>query len=345
MYGKSYKNRRTNRGRTYRAGGRTGRSMVKRAYAPKRTSYGRRTVTRSIKRETKYMDDYYNLGQWQGKNINMTGTNGSGSQNWVLGGFMKNTGLTVGRNNTLGTAGSVITQVNDAMPNCLTNIGSGTTANSRIGNVVEPRYISVKGVVCAATTNDVKDPETTFKTDPGDTDVVVERYCRTSVRVMIVRDKSMNEQGFINFTDMFAAPAGYSDGDTDAFLWNRKIETMNRYEILKQGEWTLDQDDPQGSFNWTIGLGGKQIRYNGAVSGKWRNLPGNTGLWNWVPDATAAVPLEGSIVLQGISSDTQSMTNGIYILAVATTVGNGPKMGQSGSPSMMFSTRCGFYDN
>ena len=55
-------------------------------------------------------------------------------------------------------------------------------------------------------------------------------------------------------------------GQGNPFLWNRKVDSIARYEIMKEYEFELDQDDPQASFSYTIPLMGKTIRYNGAAS-------------------------------------------------------------------------------
>ena len=133
---------------------------------------------------------------------------------------------------------------------------------------------------------------------------------------------------------------------TNPFLWNRKLDTIGRYEILKQEEFTLDQDDPQQSFSWTVPLKGIRIRFNGASNltrAQWYN--------------TMVVPVSGTSspasymngghtnVSATQNTDTQSMTNGIYILAVAHSGNTGSDTSVNVSPSMIFSTRCGFYDN
>ena len=75
-------------------------------------------------------------------------------------------------------------------------------------------------------------------------------------------------------------------------------------------------------------------------------------VWN-----TTMLPISGTSTpatyIQGANSnvtatqntDTQSMTNGIYILAVAHSGNTGSDTAVTVSPSMIFSTRCGFYDN
>lgn len=340
MYGKSPKYSRTNRGRSTRSGRGSGAGSFKRAYVPKRRTYSghngyNRTMRGGIKRETKYMDDYYNLNAWQ-KRTNAASGVGGGFTNWILGGVLRTEKTEVALTSDQGLIHAPQTV---SLANCLTNVESGTTASTRIGNVVEPRFITVKGVMTASTTTSIKDPETTYNTEAGSGEqTVIERYCRTSIRLMVIRDKSMNEQGFVNFTDMFTPPIT-EDINTSEFMWNRNINTMGRYEILKQAEWTLDQDDPQKCFNWTIGLGGKQIRYNGGTSS--RVVVGGQYQSGWTAGTGTA---QGAIVLGSRSSDAQSMTNGIYIIGVATNISNATNV-EMGSPTIVFSTRCGFYDN
>lgn len=286
-----------------------------------------------LKRETKYIDDHLNLAKWKQKTT-PGATSLGGFTDWILGGTVTKTNRFIAGTST---ATNVYAPMDVAVPNCLSGIGTGTTANTRIGDLVEPRFMTIKGVMTASTTTDLQDPETTDNTEAGTNQgTVIERYCRTSIRVMIIRDRSMNEQGFVDFTDVFEGSGG---GGENAFLWNRKIDTMGRYEILKQSEWTLDQDDPQKSFNWTIGLGGKQIRYNGASTAKYRTDMANpqTG-WTVGGDPTV-----GHIDL-GAYMNAQSMTNGIYILGVATNLSNASTE-EISSPGIMFTTRIGFYDN
>ena len=248
----------------------------------------------------------------------------------------------------LGNVGAVQKKMT---PNCLTNIDSGTTASTRIGNKVEPKYITVKGVRTAGSTTNPKDGETTDNVEAGTTNII-ERYCRTTMRTIVVRDKSMNEKGYVEYSDMYAPPMQTSGGQStmaaaNPFLWNRKLDTIGRYEVLKQVEFTMDQTDPQKAFNWTIPLKGIGIRFNGAGSAS-----------RWGSATNYQAPVTGNMVGPGglgnmaevyvenfNTRDAQSMTNGIYILAVAHTGDTTTTGGDYASPAIMFSTRCGFYDN
>ena len=171
-----------------------------------------------------------------------------------------------------GVEGRVFAKDEQFAPNCLTNIDPGTTASTRIGNMVAPKFLTVKGVVCAATLADVGDAETTDKLEAGSATKVTTRFVRTSVRIMIVRDKSMNEKGYVSYEDVFEPPMQTSMGgagpESNPFLWNRKLNTLGRYEILKSGEFTLDQTDPQKSFTWLVPCGGIPIRFNGNVTAR-----------------------------------------------------------------------------
>ena len=182
-------------------------------------------------------------------------------------------------------------------PNCLTNIDSGTTASTRIGNKVEPKYITIKGVCTAGSTTNPKDNETTDNVEAGTTNSVIARYCRTTMRIIIIRDKSMNEKGYVTYSDVYAPPSQTSAGQAtmaaaNPFLWNRKLDTIGRYEILREAEFTMDQTDPQKAFNWTIPLKGIPIKFNGAgTASHWKgatnytapvtgDMVGTTGLHN-----------------------------------------------------------------
>jgi len=234
-------------------------------------------------------------------------------------------------------------------PNCLTNIESGTTAMTRIGNMVQPRFITLKGVVCAGATNDLTDPETIEKMEPeAIVPTAVTRFVRTSVKIFIVRDKHMNEKGFVEFEDIFQKPIGVAgtDSSMNKFLWNRKIDTLARYQMLKEVEYQLDADDPQKSFTWSIPLKGVAIRYNGAVAVKALGMGIGTG--TVVDPGSKFAAGYNSVNAQGFASsvESQSMTNGVYILAVSHT-SRGPGASDPGNyigPSIVFSSRISFED-
>lgn len=334
---------------TFTSGDSGGNSRKKGGYGKPAAKTYSPTTLRLISREIKYDDDYMNLAEWvkMGQPI-YSNINAAGFVNYVLGGVIK-TGMS-GVPMQLGNGGNpnyVNLGATIQVPNCLTNVNSGTTANTRIGNVIQPRYITIKGVVTASRTNFMDDPETTVNQSGLDTQVVTAqaRFIRTSVKVFIIRDKSMNDKGFVEFNDVFAAPmqsaGGLAAPNQNPFLFNRKIDTIGRYEIVKEFEYQLDQDDPQKSFTHVIALKGKPIRYNGAVSTSMLGSA-NGPLWNPVGETTVGGSAGPQVML---SADAQSMTNGIYILAVShSTVTAINNIDGFSSPQIVMSSRLTFED-
>lgn len=304
-------------------------------YTKSRSLVGQRLA----RREIKYDDDYYSLQRWSKSFVNIA-TNTPGFVNWVLGGMITKTGSNV--QVVVNSAGGGIPMQTYA-PNCLTNIESGTTAYNRIGNLVQPRFITIKGVLSAASTNNPSDAETTFRDETGSDPVtMVGRYMRTSVRIIVLRDKSMNEKGFVEFNDVFERPS--LAGAENPFLWNRKIDTIGRYQILKTMEYDLDQDDPQKTFTWTIPLNGVAIRFNGAATSK-AVLLGPTN--NPLMLNGSSTPVANTSVWMDLasSSDAQSMTNGVYLLAVAHCGFSAASSTENFvSPALTFSSRLTFED-
>nr|QJI53590.1 MAG: capsid protein [Cressdnaviricota sp.] len=338
MYGKR---RYSKKSASSRAGGATRMrrnstyKKVGSAYTKSRSLVGQRLA----RREIKYDDDYYSLQRWT-KNFASVSTNAPGFVNWVLGGMITKSSSDVAV--VVGASGGMV-PVQTYAPNCLTNIESGTTAYNRIGNLVQPRFITIKGVLNAACTNNPGDGETTFRSETGSNPVaMVSRYMRTSVRIIVLRDKSMNEKGYVEYNDVFERPS--VEGAENPYLWNRKIDSIGRYQILKTMEYDLDQDDPQKTFTYTIPLNGVAIRFNGAATSKAVLLgPSNNPLMV----SGGSTPVAGSSIWMDLasSSDAQSMTNGVYLLAVAHCGFSASSNTENFlSPALTFSSRLTFED-
>lgn len=310
---------------------------------------------RLSRREIKYDDDYFNLNSWEASSLNTTALS-VGYMNWILGGVVATSTNVASAVSYPNNPGEYRVKSDDKvmMPNCLTNVTSGTSAKTRIGNLIAPRYITIKGVLNAARTNYANDAETTFKDSPGsDPLTIIPRYLRTSVKMYIIRDKSMNEKGYVTYQDVFEVPDQASSvvggaAASNPFLWNRKVDVMSRYDIVKEFKFELDQDDPQVSFSYTIPLMGKTIRYNGAMQQQYAGYK-NVGVEN--VDATGGlswpVGMAGAQVRAvSFGTEAQSMTNGIYVLAVAHTgVLDALNAGNYISPTVVFSSRLTFEDN
>ncbi|AXH74585.1 MAG: putative capsid protein [Cressdnaviricota sp.] len=307
-----------------------------------------RSVIRRAQGEIKYDDDYYNLNAWLAYGVAVSGLQ-VGFANWVLGGVVSN-GIA-----TIVSGGGVTGYLQEKryVPNCLTNVFSGTSAKTRIGNVITPRYITLRGVINAALTNGPLDPETLGKTEPGSSpETLIQRYLRTSVKLILVRDKNMNEKGYVSYADLFEMPDDNNGlngfAGQNPFVWPRKIDTIGRYQVIRTWEYELDADDPQQSFTHVVNIGGMPIRYNGAASRHYVALQAGMGgvdYAEWMTDAGVVIPGTAGPVSQS-STEVQSMTNGVYLLAVAhTTQPIGGPAPSFTSPSMVFSTRMTFNDN
>lgn len=351
MYGKRRFSRKSSSRRSgFRARRNIGttRMAVARRFKPRG-----RIAKRLNRREIKFDDDYYNLNSWVPSGVVGGGVVG-GFVNFTLGGVVGTSSWTIARTNS----SSLATPLLSYTPNCLTNVASGNTAMTRIGNMIQPRFITLKGVVTGAQTTDPKDAETLGKDEPGANPVtIVPRFLRTSVKIFLIRDKSMNEKGFVEFSDVFQAVTGDGgyNGTPNPFLWNRKVDTISRYEILKEMEYQLDADDPQKSFTWVVPLKGVAIRYNGSATVQSTGISLN----DMVPANVTNPPVQTTPPTPEITPNTgwfgvgfkqsveaQSMTNGVYVLAVSHTSKGGISLDQSrySSPSLIFSSRLTFED-
>lgn len=356
MYGrrKSYRKGGTSTG--YRRSGYSSGSNSLYAKNRGRSKYVKQKVYRRLnKKETKYDDDYYNLNAWT--QFNQTGSlYTAGFTDFVLGGVVKTANVQLtGTNATLNGSSihsAVITKEESYGPNCLTNVDNGTTAFTRIGNVISPKFLTLKGVITAAQTKSGVDPETVAKEIGGvEALTLVPRYCRTSVKIMVVRDKNMNEKGFVEYSDIFAPPTSVTAGMMDQaavnpFIWNRKLDTLGRYEILRSMEWTLDQTDPQKSFTVLVPCMGIPIRFNGSANKalNWNDQTMFTDVMGItsVDSISATTSTAATKAKVKASSDSQSMTNGLYILAVAHC--NSVDTNNMFSPAIVFSSRLSFDD-
>lgn len=340
MYGKRSYGKRTG----YRTGRRIGGyrranrlSVARKKFTP------RGTIARRLNRkELKICDDYYSIAHWKAMGHDASGSRTMGWVNWVLGGMINKVASTMGVQfgNPPTTAGLV--PMERMVPNCISNIDNGTTATTRIGNVVAPRSITLRGVVEACKTTGWADAEATvnqrMNVSPGE---LTFRYIRTSVRIYIIRDKHMNDKGYVEFNDVFQnSTSGIAE--QNPFLWNRKIDTLGRYEIIKTLSFELDQDDPQKAFACVVPLKGIPIRYNGAATAKLVGVNVPVPLMT-----TSSVDIPNSAVngILQLSNDLQSMTNGIYILGVTHTSNtNYVDTNDIMTPSITWSSRLTFYD-
>lgn len=332
----------------------------KTGYIPKRDNERTYTKKRGLAVEKKYDDDYMDVGEWT-RFVKAGVLNAAPSVSFAFGGRIARlinqyAGVLIGQ-------GTNPTDLNEGMieavsmyPNCLTNIESGTTSMTRVGSMVDPEWIRLKGVIAASTIlmTDGTDPETTFnngaKAVPSAADADYEptyRYMRTAIKLMIVRDKHMNEKGYVEYTDLFEPPIGngttWGSADNQPYLWNRKVDTLDRYEVLREITYNLDQDDPQCQFDEIISLKGYPIRFNGATTTQIKHSP-HLGLLKLNNGTTLPAQAMAGVYS---SDETQSMTNGIYLIGVSMSQSTNtavPTNSNSFSPKLSVSVRTCFTD-
>lgn len=360
MYGRgnySNKGRTTRRTNGYTS---RGRGTAYKKMGSRKTKYRSSTGYRLSRKEIKYDDDYLNLRHWD-KTSHPGGANGQGFSNWILGGTLNVSVASLGNTgaftpNVTGINSLYSTQpFHYKTPNCLSNVISGTTAKTRIGNLIQPRFITIKGVMAAAKTNYLEDAETLGKIEEVQSvEKVLERFVRTSIKVFVIRDKSMNEKGYVAYNDVFETPDETTLGYTAAsnpFLWNRKVDAIARYEIIKQLNFELDADDPQKAFDVIIPLKGIGIRYNGSANTTTVRREVNSpdpltiGAYSG-PTQVATATGNAQFRFSHIDGEHQSMTNGIYIMAVAhSSLSGDTDANNMSSPSLVLSSRLTFEDN
>lgn len=234
--------------------------------------------------------------------------------------------------------------------NCVSRIEVGPSVTERIGNKINPRYLVLNGIVTAASlqvlagagrfqdgeTSDMRNVNT--PTDGNNTP----RFCRTAIKIVVVRDKNKNPDGFVQWEDVYK-----ENIDMPRMTWNRNLNNISRFEILKEMVINLDSDDPQKSFRCVVPLKGKVITYSEQVVPKVVKLAAETELLTTVG---GTVPVTNSATNIGSYKTNQNfscMENGIYILMAGATLGGSNYNLISTvdyTPEMVYSTRLSFYD-
>lgn len=142
-------------------------------------------------------------------------------------------------------------------------VATGTTARSRIGNKIKPKYLKGAFTFTAAMVN-----EDTTKAQGGETLIEpaanqTRAYLRTTYRMVIVKDMQVNSTATdLRWADVF--DSDMSTGETGGIHSELNIENMGRFIVLEDKLFTLDADTPQKTCPFMIpGSRIGQIRYNG----------------------------------------------------------------------------------
>lgn len=234
------------------------RRYTRSAYARSRTTTRRRT-TRSSPRfatvgfarnvEKKYFDKTYQA------NNNRT-TTGDVASSSVL----KDTGVTF-ISNQWGTYAFGSTSASTVISNdMLKGLATGTTARTRIGNKIKPRYLKGAFTFTACTLNNAGGDVGQGGEQWAQAGTVSEVYMRTTYRFMIVKDLQVNstdnEVTWQQVMDTTGLQAGVHS--------ELNVDNMGRFMVILDRTFTVDADDPQKTINFN--LAGSRIgpvRYNG----------------------------------------------------------------------------------
>lgn len=195
--------------------------------------------------EKKYQDTVWQYANWTNQTITWTNPGG--------------TTITTGRKFLSTPRLYNSANLDQSGTNLITNIGQGTTVSGRIGNVIFARYLTLGLTIEAGVSAiDQSGEQINNTTTPG-----VSQYMKTDFRIVLVRDKQVNNNGnSITWGDVFGVQDNALSGVSFASSEPRSIPNMGRFEILVDKRVTLDGDDPMRSININKWIG-RKIRYNG----------------------------------------------------------------------------------
>ena len=150
----------------------------------------------------------------------------------------------------------------------LKGVPQGVDTKSRVGNVIDVKYVKGKIMLNANTiTNAIASSENAqygeAALDNGG--VNLKQFLRTTYRVAIVRDLQVNSVTTgISWDDVFQSSyAGVSPGNFYGDVMGElNVANMGRFRVLMDRTVELDADDPQKVINFMIKNVGK-VRYNG----------------------------------------------------------------------------------
>lgn len=171
--------------------------------------------------------------------------------------------------------GEIVTTFADVRTNSLTNVKTGTEETERIGQRINVKKIELKGITVAA----IKEWEGGYPNmniwrgmgEDGEMKVGFhdnstgwpwKRFVRSRVRLVVVRDRSWNDKGWVSWCDVFEKKE-----DSMILDWMTRVDRMDRYEILHDEVFEVDADDPQMCFDRTIFLKNGSVNYGGEAWG------------------------------------------------------------------------------
>lgn len=146
-----------------------------------------------------------------------------------------------------------------------------TTAETRIGNKINCKYIKGAITINAAKFQSAASPTTEVQygervLTSGTTPVF--QYLRTTWRVVIVKDMQVNSADpYVTWDQVFqlgAKTSDENDGNVGGVHSELNIANMGRFHILQDRTFNLDADDPQKTWRYLVsGSDVGSVRYNG----------------------------------------------------------------------------------
>ena len=202
--------------------------MTRKQYKPKRSralTQKKKGYTRSYKVSARDAETKYN--------------NSSGAQ-----------ALNVLTNSTVGLQWQTATTYTTS----LTDVAQGTTATTRVGNVIEAKWLEITGQALAC-----KASENEQSADVPVTAGELPSFSRTNFRLIVFKDSQVNSTQ-VTIPQLADQVLENTLPLTNAML---SIANLGRFKILAQKWITCDYDQPEQSFRFRIPLKGLKMRYNG----------------------------------------------------------------------------------
>ena len=178
----------------------------------------------------------------------------------------------------------------------------GTNATSRIGNVVNVKY--VKGNI-TLTANTVSNSASGYENAQygeavlDDVDGTLIQYLRTTFRVVIVRDLQVNSAASeVTWNDVFSNLNGTSGVHSEL-----NVANMGRFSVLMDKLVYLDADNPQKTMPFIFRNLGR-VRYNGPQADGAQSALTDSGLyivWACLSAGVSGTTAAGNMSSKGVN--------------------------------------------
>jgi hypothetical protein len=147
----------------------------------------------------------------------------------------------------------------------LKGLPPGTTATTRIGNVVNVKYVKGSITVNANVMKNTIDSSQNAQYGESEltqgTGVSLEQFVRTTWRIAIVKDMQVNSTAKgVGWTEVFAGTVVGAEG----VFAELNVDNMGRFRVLMDKLVEVDADDPQKTLRFHLKNVGR-VRYNGSA--------------------------------------------------------------------------------